>query len=193
MKKIVLVAAVAAAVSAAPAFSQQQPWPGGWYIGAAVGQGNLSSSASDLGLGNPDVAGTATTYTGRFGYNFNPYLGLEAGYYDYGSYDFSGNDSFGTRVNGTARVKSYGLAAVGTLPIDMFDLYARVGWVNSEIKVSATTADANANKKNHDNGVAYGVGARWHMTREWGLFAEWMKDDEVSVDGYMIGIDYRFQ
>jgi OmpA-OmpF porin, OOP family len=193
MRKIVLGAAVAAVLSAAPAFSQQTPWQGGWYVGAAVGQGNLGSSASDLGLSNPDVSGTTTTYTGRVGYNFTPYLGLEAGYYDYGSFDFSGNASSGTRVNGTARVKSYGLAAVGTLPLDMFDLYARVGWVNSEFKVSGRTDDANANKKNHENGVAYGVGGRWHMTPEWGLFAEWMKDDEVAIDGYMIGIDYRFR
>lgn len=193
MKKIVFGAAFAAVLSATPAFSQE-PWPGGWYVGAGVGHGNLSANASDLGLGDPDVAGTSTTYTGRIGYNFNPYFGLEGGYYDYGSYDFSGNDSFGNRVNGTARAKSYGLAAVGTFPIqDMFDLYARVGWVNSELKVAARTDDANANKKNHDNGVGYGVGARWHMTPEWGLFAEWMKDDEVRVDGYMMGIDYRFR
>ncbi len=192
MKKGIFAAAVTAVVCATPAFAD--PWQGGWYVGAGVGQGNMGASASDLGLSNPDLSGTSTTYTGRLGFNFNPYLGLEAGYYDYGSYDFSGNDSFGTRVNGTARAKSYGLAAVGTLPVnDLFDLYARVGWVNTELKVSARTPDENANKKNHDNGVAYGVGARWHMTPEWGLFAEWMKDDEVSVDGYMIGIDYRFR
>jgi OmpA-OmpF porin, OOP family len=194
MKKVVLGAAVAAAVlSATSAFSQQQPWPGGWYIGAGVGQGNLGSDARDLNLSNADISGTSTTYTGRLGFNFNPYFGLEAGYYDYGSYDFSGNGSLGTRVNGTARAKSYGLAAVATLPIDMFDIYARVGWVNTELKVSGRTDDANANKKNHDNGVAYGIGGRWHMTPQWGLFAEWMKDDEVAVDGYMIGIDYRFR
>jgi len=40
--------------------------------------------------------------------------------------------------------------------------------------------------------ATYGVGAKWYFNRNWGIFAEWMKNDKIKVDSYLIGIDWKF-
>jgi len=48
------------------------------------------------------------------------------------------------------------------------------------------------NRSDTRSEASYGVGGRWNFLPQWGLFAEWMKNDNVKVDSYLIGIDYRF-
>jgi hypothetical protein len=48
------------------------------------------------------------------------------------------------------------------------------------------------NSKDKENEATYGVGARWNVNRNLGVFAEWMKNDKIEVDGYVIGVDFKF-
>src|SRR6187401_3439269 len=117
MKRLTLAALVAFACGAAPSFAQ------GWYVGAGVGRGNLNVSGTDLNLPNAQVGDSATTYTARLGVMVSPYFGVELGYWDHGEYDFSGSIG-AVSVAGTAKAKSYGLSAIGMLPIsEQFDIY----------------------------------------------------------------------
>jgi hypothetical protein len=50
-----------------------------------------------------------------------PYWALELGYYDLGSYKFHGSDA--ARIDGEAQAKSFGISAVGIIPLDQFELY----------------------------------------------------------------------
>jgi OOP family OmpA-OmpF porin len=187
MKKCIKALALVAAIGAAPAFAQS------WYIGGGAGSGNLNKSGQDLtGLSNVTVDDSSTTYTVRGGYRFNPYFALELGYYDLGKYSFTGNAG-PIDVVGTGKAKSYGISAVGILPINpQFDLYGRIGWAESELKVQANTALANATDSDRQSEATYGVGGHWMFSRNVGLFAEWMKNDRIKVDSYLIGIDFRF-
>lgn len=188
MKKSVPIIALAACLSAAPAFAQS------WYFGAGVGSGNLDATGQDLtGLPNAQVKDNATTYTARLGYRFNPYLAVEGGYYDLGKYEFSGG-SGASVVTGSAKAKSFGLSAVGIAPLgNNFELYGRIGIEESEIKVNANLGSlATGNASTKDTGATYGVGARWMFTPNFGLFAEWMRNDKIEVDSYLGGVDFRF-
>ena len=190
MKKFASILTLAAGLAAAPAFAQQQ-MPS-WYVGFGAGVGTLGKSGQDLtGLANAQVDDTDTTYTIRGGYRFNPYFALELGYYDLGKYGFSGNIG-STYVSGSAKAKSYGVSAVGILPMNQFDLYGRVGWEESEIKANANTTLFTANESDRQSGATYGIGGRWNMNRNVGFFVEWMKNDKIEVDSYLAGIDYRF-
>ncbi len=165
-----------------------------WYIGAGVGQGSLNRSASELtGLTNAVLDDTDTTYTVRGGLRFSPFFAVELGYYDLGKYDFNGTAA-GTNVyvNGSARAQSYGISLVGIVPISAFDLYGRIGYARSEIKFKGNLPEATADRHDKQNEATYGVGARWKFHPNWGLFAEWMKNDKIRVDSYMGGIDFRF-
>jgi OOP family OmpA-OmpF porin len=187
MKKITLAVLAAATLSAVPAFAQT-PMPPAWYIGGGVGRGNLNLSGTDLGLPNAQVGDSATTYTLRGGYRFSPYWAVELGYYDLGEYDFSSGG-----LAGTAKAKSFGISLVGILPLgEAFDVYGRIGYADSEVKVNASAGGFVGNSKDNQGGATYGVGARWNVSRNWGVFAEWMKNDKIEVDSYLVGFDFRF-
>jgi OOP family OmpA-OmpF porin len=188
MKRITVSLLIAAGLSAAPAFAQS------WYFGAGVGSGNLNATGQDItGLANAQLDDNSTTYTVRLGYRFNPWLAIEGGYYDLGKYEFSGGVG-NQQVTGSAKAKSFGLSAVGILPMGRnFEAYARVGIEESEIKANANLGQlATANASNKDTGATYGVGARYMFTPNFGLFAEWMRNDKIEVDSYLGGIDFRF-
>ena len=199
MKKLHVALVVTAAAAAFPAMAQfgTQPSPQPlWYIGGGVGRGNLNVSGTDLtGLANASVDDSATSYTGRIGFRFNPYMAIEGGYYDLGKYSFEGSTGVGNvPVSGTAKAKSFGISFVGILPIDQWDLYGRIGYAHSELKLNANAPlqTTSFNEKDTQDEATYGVGARWNIQRNWGLFAEWMKNDKIKVDSYLFGVDFRF-
>ncbi|HEX4781373.1 MAG TPA: outer membrane beta-barrel protein [Usitatibacter sp.] len=191
-RQLILAAAVAAAV---PALAQQTMYPQ-WYIGAGAGQGHLGVSGTDLtGLNNAQVGNTETTYTIRTGWRFSPAMAIELGYYDLGKYDFHGRAAGGVSdIDGEAKAKSVGVSLVGFIPMPYFDLYGRIGYARSELKVNASSAlvSTPVNSKEHQNEATYGVGGRWNATPNWGLFVEWMKNDKIDIDSYLIGVDFRF-
>ena len=192
IRNSILAAALAAAGPALAQTGPQSPW----YLGVGVGQGHLNDSGTDLtGLNNAQVGDTETTYTVRTGLRFNPYMAIELGYYDLGKYDFHGTANGSTlNIDGEAKAKSFGLSFVGILPIDAFDLYGRIGFARSEVKVnaSATLSLTNYNNKDKQNEATYGVGGRWMFMPNLGVFAEWMKNDKIKVDSYLIGLDWKF-
>jgi OOP family OmpA-OmpF porin len=191
IKNFAVAALAAATLSAIPAFAQKASMPS-WYIGGGFGVGSLNKSGSDLtGLANASIDDSDTTYTIRGGYRFHPNFAAEIGYYDLGSYTFSGMAG-STAVSGSAKAKSYGISLVAIAPIQEFDLYARIGWEESEIKANANTTLSTASESDRQSGATYGVGGRWNFTKNWGVFAEWMKNDKIEVDSYLFGVDYRF-
>ena len=186
MKRFTALALLAASLSASTAFAQS------WYIGGGIGRGNLDVSGNELGLPNASVGDSATTYTLRLGFRLNPYFAIEGAYYDLGEYDFSGNLG-SVSVAGTAKAKAFALNAVGILPMsEAFDLYGRLGYGEAELKANASAAGFVGNDSDRQSGMFYGVGARWNLARNWGVFAEWMKADKIKVDSYLVGIDLRF-
>lgn len=188
IKTLVLATALAAAtgVSAQQTAAPLHPW----YVGVGIGTGVLHKSGSDLsGLDNAQLDDTDTTYTVRGGYRFSPYFAAELGYYDLGRYRFSGANG----LDGSGRAQSVGISLVGIIPIDRFDLYGRIGYAHSKLTVNANgLLGSTANQNERQDEATYGLGARWNFAPQWGLFAEWMKNDRIRVDSYMGGIDFRF-
>ena len=193
MKKL-RIALLAGAVLAASSVVQAQPFNPGWYIGAGAGVGNLNRSGSDLtGFPNGQLDDTDTTYTVRGGFRFSPYWAVELGYYDLGTYAFSGRLLGATSdVTGSFKAKSVGLSLVGILPIDRLDIYGRIGYARSELKANASANFTPVNVKDKESEATYAVGARYNFGPNWGLFAEWVKNDKIRVDSYLFGVDFRF-
>src|SRR5688572_30719493 len=188
MKRLAILAMIAAGLAAAPALAQN------WYIGAGAGSGNLDATGQDLtGIPNAQLKDNATTYTARLGYRFSPYGAFELGYYDLGKYEFSGG-SGAEIVTGSAKAKSYGISIVGMVPLGRnVELYSRLGYEESEIKVNANLGQvATGNASTKESGATYGLGARFLFTPNFGLFAEWMRNDKLEVDSYLGGVDFRF-
>lgn len=182
MKKTALGIALAAAVAALPAFGQ------GWYVGAGVGQGRVDFGAVPA---NVTVDTKDTTATIRFGYRFHPSLGVEIGYYHLGDYNLAARAG-GIDLSAGAQARSVGVALVGTVPLNRFDLYARVGYARSELKATGSALGFSASERDRENEWFAGIGGRFHVNREVGVFAEWQRHDKLELDTYFIGVDLRF-
>lgn len=200
MKYMGHVAIAAAVLGGSSAAFAQAPQIGTYpqlpfYIGAGVGSGHLNRSAGDLtGLNNATLDNNDTTYTVRGGWRFSPFGAVELGYYDFGRYHFSGT-AVGNlaKVDGSARAQSVGISLVGIIPINSVDLYGRIGYAHSELKFNANgPLGGTANENNRQDEATYGVGARWTFAPNWGVFAEWVKNDRIKIDSYLGGIDFRF-
>jgi OmpA-OmpF porin, OOP family len=195
--RAIFIAATASAVASVacaqtPAFNTSPQLP--WYIGAGIGGGHLNRAGSDLtGLNNVSIDSNDTTWTVRGGWRFSPFAAVEVGYYDLGRYKFSGT-AIGNvlPVEGSAKAESVGISLVGIIPIQTFDIYGRIGWAHSEIKLNANAPLITENQNDRENGAMYGAGVRWTFARNWAVFAEWIKNDRIRVDSYVGGIDVRF-
>jgi OOP family OmpA-OmpF porin len=199
MNRIVSLAAASLLVGASgAAFGQMPPLNTSpqlpWYIGAGIGAGNLHRSGSDLtGINNAQVDDSDTTFTVRGGWRFSPFFAVELGYYDLGRYKFHGPiEGTNVEASGSVRAQSVGLSLVGILPINTVDLYGRIGYAHSELKFSGNTERVNRSVNDRQDEATYGLGASWTFATHWAVFGEWMKNDRIRVDSYLVGIDYRF-
>lgn len=158
----VLLATAALTLIAAPAMAQE---PAARVTGS-VGYTQLDGDDGDLGA-----------ITGRVGYNFNRYVGVE-GEASVGVKDqtvsFGGVD---TKLEHQYDVAGY---VVGTVPVnENFELFGRLGYGTTEVKAStagfAATEDGDS--------VNYGVGANYFLDGRNGIRADWTRRDFQEDNG----------
>ena len=119
---------------AAPAVAQDNSY---YYFGLGAGQGRAKFDEESLAARALSPGVTATVlerderdraYRAFMGWQWNRYLGAEAGYFDLGRTGFNASTVPSGTLDGTMRVRGYNLDLVGTLPLgDTFSLLARVG------------------------------------------------------------------
>jgi hypothetical protein len=71
------------------------------------------------------------------------------------------------------------------------DLYGRIGYAHSELKFNAN-GPINTGNRNDSGTKRPWRGGGVNFSRNWGVFAEWMKNDRIRVDSYLAGVDFRF-
>jgi OOP family OmpA-OmpF porin len=161
-------------VMAAPATAQL-------YLGATIGQAEYKEGC--LGTGECDDADTAWRILG--GFQFNRFLALELGYYD-----------FGEASSGpvTIEAEAFEIVAVGSLHLtDRFSLYGKAGAYQGTLEGLGVDEDT--------SDLTYGIGARWDFTRRFGVRAEWQRYEslgggnliETDLDVLSIGLIFSFQ
>jgi OOP family OmpA-OmpF porin len=135
----------------------------GLYFGGSVGQTTAKASApvqissiptfSTFHFDNND-----TGYKAFVGYNFQPFLGVEGGYVDFGSP--SDNTNFGfIGVNGEFDATGWEAFLVGTLPIGPVDLFVKAGGIESSMDLKVHDSLGRSAKDSESNEMfAYGAG-----------------------------------
>jgi hypothetical protein len=80
------------------------------------------------------------------------------------------------------------------VPLGHAELYGRIGFARSELKVNASTPIVVRAVRCQGKAERGDLrrGARWNFGRNMGVFAEWMKNDKIEVDAYLIGVDFKF-
>jgi OOP family OmpA-OmpF porin len=178
----------------------------GWYIGAGAGQSKANNAGSCSDLNDVFLPGfdctsndTSTGWKLFAGYQFNPYLAVEGGHVDLGTFKISASGNFagaplppgpGT-ASGSDKASGFSLDAVGTLPInEQFGLIGRAGLFAWKLDASATASQTNAvptlSVSASDNpsgsGLDFGVGAKYDFNSVAGLRVEWQRFKSIGND-----------
>ena len=165
---------VAALAMAGPAAAQ-------FYLGATIGQAEFKEGC--LGTGECDDEDTAWRILG--GFQFNKFLALELGYYDFGE---ASSGPF------TIEAEAFELVAVGSFHLtDRFSIYGKVGGYQGTLEGGGADEDT--------TDLTYGIGARWDFTKRFGVRGEWQRYEslgggnllETDVDVLSIGLIFSFQ
>jgi OOP family OmpA-OmpF porin len=159
MKKVVLVGALLAASMSTAAMAADNP--GGFYVGAGVGQFNLSvDDLDDFGHAITNLDDEDTSVKIFAGWRFARFLSLEAAYINLGeaSADVSATGSAG-KYN--LKLEGFAPAVIGTLPLGPIELSAKVGYYYYDVDVSAdlTSGGGSQALTGHSrNDLFYGLG-----------------------------------
>jgi len=159
----------------------------GIYLGAGVGQSKVQAGDSVPEVGKLEFDADATAYKLILGWRPLDWLAAEANYVDLGS----GDDSvLGEKIE--SDINGFTISALGFLPVGPVDLFARVGLIDWDAKLSAPRLDL----KSSDNGtdLAYGVGVQFRLL-SLSLRAEYERfeiADTDKVDMLSLGVTYTF-
>jgi hypothetical protein len=198
----------------------------GFYIGAALGEatgpdtvtipdsaynantgGNITGDATDIyTFYNRDT----TIYHFLAGYNFNPYLGVEAAYSYLGKQgllSFDGGLPKTHEFNGNLTSYYYGITGVGHIPIKKakVDLFAKVGigMVHSKAVIKDPNGTIFVNPGNYnvvanEAAILYGAGAQYYFKPKLAVEVEWNRISRfnntnignVTYNQFLLGVIY---
>jgi hypothetical protein len=168
MLRIILASAFAAVLAlggARTAAAADQENPSGPYVGVALGQFDVSIDSLE---GVEDVVGDLdaddSAWKVFFGWRFNPFIALELDYIDLGAPN--GNfDASGSSGQYELDFAGAGAYAIGSLPLGIFELSAKVGyyWHDLDVHVDFDNiGPGNGQVFNSDESseaFVYGIGA----------------------------------
>jgi len=153
MKSIAAIVMLSLAMAAAPAIADENQ---GLYLGAGVGLFNLEiDDFEDITSDTFDSDDTSLKIFG--GWRFNPYFAAELAYIDFGGPEDT-VDSGGVNVDVQAEIAGFAPYLVGTLPLGIFELFAKVGYYFYDVDFTASAPGVSASDSISDEDLVYGAG-----------------------------------
>lgn len=155
---------------------------------AEIGYTQLNAKDADAGS---STKFSPKAVTGVFGYQFTPNMAVE-GLLGFGAgkgkVKFNGMD---TGVDGKVKTAVGVFFKPSVAVSDSIDLFGRVGWVRTELELSAAGVSAS----DSGNDLAYGVGASFNLSKTSYVQASWTnyyKKDGLKIDGFAVAYGMRF-
>jgi opacity protein-like surface antigen len=177
MRKAILFAAALLTLPVLPAVAADN----GFYLGGSVGQANLKIDDLSDGISTADFDADDTAFKLIAGMRPLDWLGIEAAYVNFGEPE-------DTVLGQKLKADGDGISAfaVGFLPTGPVDLFAKVGLISWDSKISGTFDDDGTD-------LAYGVGAQFRVLGL-SIRAEYEKFDvsDVDLDMISVGLTYTF-
>ena len=155
-----------------------------FYAQFDVGRSNVSDSSVAL-----DEDATGFRLTG--GYQITPWLAVDLGYTDFGTFDATLVDPFGgPAVVLEAEAKGVELGFVGRVPLgDQFAITgkAEMFWWNSDVNVGGQS------DSDSGNDFTYGLGVDWALNEMFVITGAWQKYDISDVDVDLLSLGFRLR
>lgn len=173
----------------------------GPYVGAGYGQFNVTiENLEAAGQAIRDIDTDDGAWKAFFGWRFNKFISLEADYVDLGNprgnFDASGSDG-----DYSVELSGFSGYVIGTLPITIFELSAKVGYYFHDVEVNVDLNNVGAGNGNvldtDDSGEAfvYGVGAGVTFIEHLNVNVEYERMDFDNLeDAYVLWLtgSWRF-
>ena len=193
MRKLVFApvfALVAGAFTLAQAQTMQSPRG---YIGIGVATADHDYDIG--GISNVDSDGYKASAKVFGGVDLDPMWGVEAGYTDFRSSDFTYSQG---GVPGRGSSDGYGiyLAGKGRWPIhQQAEVFGKLGIAYSKRELDSSTPLAVGD--DNDTGIYAGVGLQWNINPQWALTAEYerygkSKDIGAKADVWTVAARFNF-
>ncbi|HKU16606.1 MAG TPA: outer membrane beta-barrel protein [Steroidobacteraceae bacterium] len=182
MRKAIVLAALLA-LPALPAAAADN----GFYLGASVGQANLKiDDLTNNVFPDDDFNSDDTAFKLIAGIRPLDWLGVEAAYVNFGKPEDTVFDNSALRQKLKADGDGISAFAVGFLATGPVDLFAKVGLISWDSKISGSFDDDGTD-------LAYGVGAQFRLL-SLAVRAEYEKFDisDVDLDMISVGVTYTF-
>lgn len=178
---LILAAFIGIVLLSGRALAQQS----GFYLGGSLGQATFPEFCTGSALTCDD---TDTGWKIFGGYQFIPYLGIEASYIDWGT--------IGGTVAGTPprdvplSQTSMGLALVASLPLgERFSVFGKLG--RARVK-QETPASLSGNFERKSTDTLRGLGAKFAFAPRWSARVEWEETKDIEAHMISIGVEFRF-
>ena len=186
---------------------------GSWYLGAGYGKSraNIDQQRIALDLQNAgfqvnDVSRDRRddSYKLYAGYQLLPYLALEGGFFELGTFNFNADTVPMSLYGGETSIKGINLAVLGTLPLtEQLSALAKLGltYNDSDTRFSSNglVGVNDFNSSTHHSSYQFGVGLAYQLTRAFALRLEaerYRIDDLVGnkgdIDVVTLGLTYRY-
>lgn len=192
MKRLILAAAIAAAIST-PAIAQDR----GFYAGGHLGQATIDKFCDDTAGTGISCDDKDTSWKILGGYQVNRNFAVELGYIDFGKVQASvaGIGSVSAEAN------AFDLVAIGILPVaDRFSVYGKLGAYRSTTDGKVRTIFGNDDLSEDTTDLTFGLGASFDITRQFSVRGEWQRYNDVGggdigesdIDVISAGVLFRF-
>lgn len=153
------------------------------YLFGNVGQADYDTGSFYRGTpGSLDEKDTA--FKVGAGIQLNRYVGIEFQYADLGELTYKESG-----FKGTDAADGYGANLVGTIPLNRFKLYGKVGYHKMEYEVAEKDAFGSWSKTEKEWVTSYAVGAAFAVTPQFELVAEYERYESVADDFNDSGFD----
>lgn len=226
-KRTIVSLALGMVLATATATSQAEG--NGFYFGITGGQAKADLNKAEFDdlvaavfadEGAPVLSGSSalddkdTSFSLFGGYRFSQYFAVEAGYIDFGTYEYRSSGTVnppGPVTSAPAsysvdfEVKGFTAAALGAVPLgEKFDLHGQLGLLFADTKISESASIGAVSFSDsfsaNSEDVFYGVGAGLHLSPNWSFSLDWQQfkdvgDDEETgesdVDRISLSVVYR--
>ncbi len=196
---------------AVPALAQQDP--GYFYGGASIGQSRarIDDERITAGLLSQGFVTSAmtrdekdTAWKAFGGYQFNRYIGVEAGYFSLGRFGFTSTTAPAGSLDGRIRLHGVNLDLVGTLPMtERLSAIARIGAQHASARDSFAGQGAvvvlSPNPSKSETNYKFGAGLQYAFTPSLMLRGEaerYRINDAIGNHGdvnlYSVGLVFAF-
>ena len=157
------------------------------YVGLNLGKAEYDLACGSGGYACEDSELSGYVYTGGM---FNDWFGTEIGYINTGKAERSG---------GRTRAQGVNVSLVARAPLGPVNLFAKVGALYGETRVSSGFLSNVQEGKDRGWGASYGAGVGFDFTPTSGVVLEWSRNEfrfpgagRQDVDSTSVGYVHRF-